>query len=70
MFEPQDRLFLETLEKIQLQIRELRRQEHCRYHVSTFGTFERIRRHALVSDLDAIHRRMCSMMDKQNDLLQ
>ena len=70
MFEPQDRLFLETLETLQLQVRELRRQEHSRYHVSSFGTYERSRRHALVTDLDAIYQRMTSMMERQNDLLQ
>ena len=70
MFEPQDRLFLETLENLQLQVRELRRQEHCRYHASTFGTFEKSRRHALVSDLDSIYKRMTSMMTHQDELLQ
>ena len=69
-FEPQDRLFLDTLEKCQEQMKNLKRLEYRRYPDSTHGTFEKTRRFFLVNDMNDILNRFNSMMEHQKELLK
>ena len=55
---------------MQLQMKELRRQEHCRYRDVAHGSLEKSRRYLLVSDLDSVLKKMNSMMDQQMRLLK
>ena len=70
MFEPQDRLFLDTLAKCQEQMTNLKRLEYRRYPDIAHGTSEKTRRLFLVNDLDDILKKFNKMMDHQKELLR
>ena len=69
-FEPQDRLFLRTVQDVKANIDQLYHQERRRYKDASYGSFEKSRRFAMLSGLTRVTDQMEKMIIEQHRMLR
>ena len=69
-FEPQDRLFLRTVERFRSEITQLLIQERRRYHECSYGTFEKSRRYAMYHGLQKVSDRLNLLLNEQDEMIR
>ena len=69
-FEPQDRLFMRTVERFRSEITQLLIQERRRYHECSYGTFEKSRRYAMYNGLQKVTDRLNLLLNEQDEMLR
>ena len=69
-FEPQDRLFLRHIQELKGSIDQLYQQERRRYKDASYGSFEKSRRHSLLSGLTQITDSFDKIIREQHRMLR
>ena len=69
-FEPQDRLFLNSIDRFRDEITQLMIHERKRYHDASYGSYEKTRRFAMVSGLQRTLDSLRSTMTEQEQLMK
>ena len=69
-FEPQDRLFMRSVDRFRDEINQLLVKERRRYHDASYGTFEKSRRYAMYIGLHKTVNCMDSLLKEQTEMLR
>ena len=69
IFEPQDKLLLETLRNCQNNLNSIRDQERERYRNASYGSFEKSRRFAMADGLSKLSDGLQALMQEQRTML-